>query len=263
MANSIGLIESRGLVALVEAADVILKNSPVNILGIHKLNNGLVSLAVYGESDYVQAAVDAGTEAGKKVGEIFSHSVVDNPAKELLNLFSELYQVKDEKIKISDSPKFMEQLKPRTEQIQKEKKVLVKNVQQVMETKTPSVSKFKEPRKIKVKVPLIKKEKVEKEIPVESKDDVLKSEKTLSTIERLRREALGIEEKKSTVKKDIDVKAKTISSKNSKIDFNEIEKMNVHKLRRYARDFEKFPIKGREISRANRDELVKLFETIV
>lgn len=64
MANSIGLIESRGIVALVEATDVILKNSPVKVLGIHKLNNGFVSLAVYGESDYVQAAVDAGTEAG-------------------------------------------------------------------------------------------------------------------------------------------------------------------------------------------------------
>ena len=42
MNNSIGLIESKGLVALVEAADVILKNSPVKVLGIHKLDNGLV-----------------------------------------------------------------------------------------------------------------------------------------------------------------------------------------------------------------------------
>jgi len=85
----------------------------------------------------------------------------------------------------------------------------------------------------------------------------------LSTIERLRREALGIEEKKNVVKQDTAVKIKNNSSKNSKIDFNEIEKMNVHKLRRYARGFEKFPIKGREISRANRDELVKLFETML
>lgn len=261
MANSIGLIESRGLVALVEAADVILKNSPVNILGIHKLNNGLVSLAVYGEPDYVQAAVDAGTEAGKKVGEIFSFSVVDNPPKELLNLFSELYEVKGEKIIISDSPKIFEQLKPLTEQNQKEKEILFENVHRVLETEKPAASKFEKARKMKSKAARIKEEKVEKKMPVKSKDNISRSDNTLSTIERLRREALGIEEK--TRKPKPDTQAKIISRNNSIIDFNEIEKMNVHKLRHYARGFEKFPIKGREISRANRDELVKLFESIV
>lgn len=46
------------------------------------------------------------------------------------------------------------------------------------------------------------------------------------------------------------------------IDFDAIGKMNVHKLRHYAREFPDFPIKGREISRANRNELVDLFNTI-
>ena len=91
MSNSVGLIESKGLVALIEATDVILKNSPVKFLGIHKLENGLVSLAVSGNSDYVRAAIDSGTEAGRKVGEIYSSSVIDNPTKELLELFSELF----------------------------------------------------------------------------------------------------------------------------------------------------------------------------
>ncbi len=71
MSNSIGLIESKGIVALIEAADVILKNSPVTILGIHKLDNGLVSLAVSGNSDYVRAAIESGVEAGRRVGEIW------------------------------------------------------------------------------------------------------------------------------------------------------------------------------------------------
>ena len=91
MSNSIGLIESKGIVALIEAADVILKNSPVTILGIHKLENGLVSLAVSGNSDYVKAAIESGSEAGRRVGEIYASSVVDNPSKELLDLFSELF----------------------------------------------------------------------------------------------------------------------------------------------------------------------------
>ena len=91
MSNSIGLVESKGLVALIEAADVILKNSPVVVLGIHKLENGLVTLAVTGNSDYVKAAIESGTEAGRRVGEIYASSVVDNPGKELLHIFSELF----------------------------------------------------------------------------------------------------------------------------------------------------------------------------
>ncbi|MCK7524848.1 MAG: BMC domain-containing protein [Ignavibacteriales bacterium] len=85
------MIESKGIVALIEAADVILKNSPVTILGIHKLDNGLVSLAVSGNSDYVRAAIESGVEAGRRVGEIYASSVVDNPGKDLLEIFSELF----------------------------------------------------------------------------------------------------------------------------------------------------------------------------
>lgn len=263
MVNSIGLIESRGLAALVEAADVILKNSPVKIMGINKLNNSLVSLAVYGEANYVKAAVDSGVEAGKKVGEIYSYAVVDNPTNELLNLFSELFQIKDEKSKISDFPKSVEQSNSRTEQIQKEKKVVPGNDQQTMESKLQTVSKVERPKKMKVKVHQVKEEKVEEEILIESKDQISKSDKTLSTIERLRREALGLKERKSTVKQNVDDKTKIFSNKIIKVDFKIIKEMNVHKLRRYARSFEKFPIKGREISRAKREELVKLFNSFV
>ena len=46
------------------------------------------------------------------------------------------------------------------------------------------------------------------------------------------------------------------------VDFDAIEKMNVHKLRHYAREFSNFPIKGRAISRASRNELVELFKSL-
>jgi len=91
MVNSIGLIESKGLVALIEAADVILKNSPVKILGIKKLDNGLVSLAVSGNRDYVKAAIDSAVEAGRRVGEIYASTVIDDPGVELMTLFSDLF----------------------------------------------------------------------------------------------------------------------------------------------------------------------------
>ena len=52
------------------------------------------------------------------------------------------------------------------------------------------------------------------------------------------------------------------SKKVGEVDFDAINKMNVHKLRHYAREFPEFPIRGRAISRANRDELVELFKSI-
>ena len=59
-----------------------------------------------------------------------------------------------------------------------------------------------------------------------------------------------------------DVKNENSTIKNSDADFELINQMNVHKLRHYARKFPDFPIKGREISRANRDELVEWFKSI-
>ena len=108
MLNSIGLIESKGLVALIEAADVILKNSPVKILGIKKLENGLVSLAVFGDSDYVNAAIESAVEAGRRVGEIYASTVVDDPGKELIDLFSDLFAINNT---IEDSLKKYPKLK--------------------------------------------------------------------------------------------------------------------------------------------------------
>jgi len=104
----------------------------------------------------------------------------------------------------------------------------------------------------------------------DEKDLNIESTKPLSTIERLRLEALGLENKNKKskeitvpAKKMIDEeKNKNINFKNSEADFELIDQMNVHKLRHYARKFPDFPIKGREISRANRDELVEWFKSI-
>jgi len=287
MANSIGLIESKGIVALIEAADVILKNSPVTILGIHKLDNGLVSLAVSGNSDYVKAAIESGVEAGRRVGEIYASSVVDNPGKELLEIFSELFPVNEISNHISD-------------EISTEKINFIDNTidsrtnpftTSIKQAKTESKREKSKPLQVTEIIPIhkIKKLKEKTDYQNNSKVDELKektieddkkvadekdlnieSTKPLSTIERLRLEALGLENKNKKskeitvpAKKMIDEeKNKNINFKNSEADFELIDQMNVHKLRHYARKFPDFPIKGREISRANRDELVEWFKSI-
>lgn len=286
MSNSIGLIESKGLVALIEAADVILKNSPVTILGIHKLENGLVTLAVSGNSDYVRAAIESGTEAGRRVGEIYASSVVDNPAKELLAMFGELFprdevfssapdEIKSLSINSDDkkadekSNLFASVVKQVKTEFKREKS---KPLQVTKITPIHKVKKIKGQTDIQNKPKLdetIEKkiEEIKKEII--QKDLIPETEKPLSTIERLRIEALGIEGKKkkskeiaAAEKKNDEVKNVISSNKSGVVDFEAIDRMNVHKLRHYAREFPNFPIKGREISRANRDELVEWFKTI-
>jgi len=284
MANSVGLIESKGLVALIEAADVILKNSPAKILGIHKLDNGLVSLAISGNSDYVKAAIEAGTEAGKRVGEIYSSAVIDNPTKELIKLFRDLFpdevvvnevvneiviEKVDEQINLkTDTSELTELLKPTIKfesKREKSKPILVTQVKPVIKIKKPN-TKQKDKPELKISLPSDTVEtKSEPENIIEIKND-----KSLSTIERLRQEALGLVDKKtqvkesevSTKKKVENIESKKIEIANSDVDIDAIKNMNVHKLRNYARQFPAFPIKGREISRANREELVELFKSI-
>ncbi len=286
MSNSIGLIESKGLVALIEAADVILKNSPVKILGVHKLNNGLITLVVLGDADYVKAAVESGTEAGRRVGEIYSFSVIENPAAELLNIFSELFPEGNISGKISDGNISLK-IQPTVEDIEDASALFASVAREVKPESKREKSKPLEITRLnqihKIKKNSIKKksdtiskidESLQKNIVDanhhnEEKDETDAAEKPLSTIERLRIEALGtgirktkIENRIATNKKKIKETNKiNLSSEEAEVDFDLISQMNVHKLRNYARKFSYFPIKGREISRANRDELVELFNT--
>ena len=79
MQQALGLIETRGLVAAIEAADAMLKAAKVQFLGRQKVKAGLMAVMVAGDVGAVKAAVDAGAAAGKKVGEIVSTHVIPRP----------------------------------------------------------------------------------------------------------------------------------------------------------------------------------------
>ena len=81
MANSeaIGLIETKGIVAAVEALDAALKAANVQFVEQHKVGSGLVAITIRGDVAAVRAAVDAGAESGGKVGEIVSVHVIARP----------------------------------------------------------------------------------------------------------------------------------------------------------------------------------------
>lgn len=271
MKKALGLIESKGLVALVEAADVILKNSPVEILWIKKLNNGLVTLAISGETDYVNAVMDSAVEAANRVGEVHSHSVIENPGDKLMALFADTFNdfntqnsdPKSGKNKIAEKESLLDSFQP----IVSEDSDVNEKVQEVKLTKKRSDNNRK--NRITKEVSnnqTYSDHKVKKNLEIDQKTnaDIVPN---LSTIERLRKEALGLSVNKSKSKIILETEKTEANDAsigmNNEIDLKSIQQMNVHKLRHYAREFENFPIKGRQISRANRDELVEIFKKII
>lgn len=77
--RALGLIETRGLVAAIEAADAMVKAANVKLIGKEKIGGGFVTVMVRGDVGAVKAATDAGAAAAKKVGEIVSVHVIPRP----------------------------------------------------------------------------------------------------------------------------------------------------------------------------------------
>ena len=83
MQQALGLIETRGLVAAIEAADAMVKAAKVKFLSRQKVKGGLVAIMVAGDVGAVKAAVDAGTAAGKRVGTVVSSHVIPRPHNDI------------------------------------------------------------------------------------------------------------------------------------------------------------------------------------
>lgn len=79
MRQALGLIETRGFVGSVEAADAMLKAADVELVKQEKVDAALVSVMVKGDVGAIQAAVDAGKEAAARVGELVSFHVIAHP----------------------------------------------------------------------------------------------------------------------------------------------------------------------------------------
>ncbi|MEE0955978.1 MAG: BMC domain-containing protein [Eubacterium sp.] len=81
--QALGMIETRGLTAAIEAADAMTKAADVHLVGTEKIGSGLVSVFVRGDVGAVRAAVDAGTTAASKLGELVATHVIPNPHEDV------------------------------------------------------------------------------------------------------------------------------------------------------------------------------------
>ena len=84
--NSLGMIETKGLVGAIEAADAMVKSANVQLVGKEQEGGGLVTVMVRGDVGAVKAATDAGAAAAEKVGELISVHVIARPHVEVDNI---------------------------------------------------------------------------------------------------------------------------------------------------------------------------------
>jgi ethanolamine utilization protein EutM len=208
------MVETRGLVASIEAADAMVKAAKVQLIGKEKVQGGLVTILVEGETAAVKSAIDAGAAAAQRIGELVSTHIIPRPDDQVEFILTKTVSVKEKPARVDE--KLISEKKPERKQKQKiaEQK---ENIEEIKPVNKPGPS---------------------------------------STIERLKKEALG---KAITLEKT----EKPKSSGEVRFTMADLEVMNVHQLRRFARGFDDFPIKGREISRANRGELLDFFKGLL
>ena len=228
MLLALGLIETKGLIGAIEAADAMVKAANVKLVSKEKITAALVTIKIVGEVAAVKSAVDAGAAAAQRVGQLVSAHVIPRPDDEIESLIYDLTVKLEREVPVQ----------PKTPK----EKVSVKEVIEKPHVDTL----FAEVEKKEKSVP---KKSVET-TPVKSRIEELKSE-ALAEVETVSDEEPQVEEAEEIVSD-----GKTVPT------VEELLELNVHKLRHLARSFENFPIKGRQISRANRDELIEHFNSI-
>lgn len=78
-ADALGMVETKGLIGAIEAADAMVKSANVTLVGYEKIGSGLVTVMVRGDVGAVKAATDAGASAAAAVGELVSTHVIPRP----------------------------------------------------------------------------------------------------------------------------------------------------------------------------------------
>jgi len=193
MSKALGLVETKGLIAAIEAADAMAKAANVRLVGKEKITAALVTIKVVGDVAAVQAAVDAGAAAAARVGQLVSIHVIPQPDQALEILF----------------PEIIEERSPSTKGKQVE-------VNSLKNDSSESASLFEQP------------------------------------------------EDSENIQGELDATADEEISSPILLDYadKDLMDMNVHELRHKARSTPGFPIQGRLISKAGRNELLQHFNQL-
>lgn len=290
MSKALGLVETKGLIGAIEAADAMAKAANVTIVGKEITKPAMVTIKVVGETAAVKHAVEAGAYAAQAVGQLVALHVIPQPDDQLSSIIPEISEpeetpppadpvTKSPRKKKPESAKSVDEAEKVTPLVDSGPPSAVLSVveeNQVTQPDVPDVPAKPIPEKPK-------KRKVVKEIPktetyntlFEQIEEVpekieLPEEKFPEPAPQKEEEqdivyyeeplvidsSEGIEE---TVMPEVHYLEEDVSETDLTQD---ILSMNVHQLRRLARSIPDFPIKGREISKANRTVLLDFLKGI-
>ncbi|HWR29252.1 MAG TPA: ethanolamine utilization microcompartment protein EutM [Negativicutes bacterium] len=90
MSEALGMVETKGLVGAIEAADAMVKAANVVLVGYEKIGSGLVTVMVRGDVGAIKAATDAGAAAAQRVGEVISVHVIPRPHMDVEKILPKL-----------------------------------------------------------------------------------------------------------------------------------------------------------------------------
>jgi len=88
--EALGMVETKGLVGAIEAADAMVKAANVSLVGYEKIGSGLITVMVRGDVGAVKAATDAGAAAAQRIGEVVSVHVIPRPHTEVERILPHL-----------------------------------------------------------------------------------------------------------------------------------------------------------------------------
>jgi microcompartment protein CcmL/EutN len=88
--EALGMVETKGLVGAIEAADQMVKTAGVELIGYGNADGGLISIYVRGDVGAVTASVEAGKEAARRVGELVTYHIIPMPFKDVEKILPEV-----------------------------------------------------------------------------------------------------------------------------------------------------------------------------
>lgn len=223
--ESIGLIETRGLLAAIESADVMAKSANIKILEKIYVGGGLVSITICGDVGAVKSAVEAGASAVKRLGEslLVSNHVIARPREELGSI-----------IKVDS---LIEKEESALEEVLTAVKVVETNDEKELEEKFQSELKF------------------ESEICFESscKDEILNCE-----VEEITSKKIENIDYKNIVDSLVKEKIDQLASENKMIEIEKsLKESKISMLRKLIKEYKSFTLASKSISKLSKEDLIK------
>ncbi|WP_283591857.1 BMC domain-containing protein [Clostridium butanoliproducens] len=231
--KALGLIETKGLLAAVEAADAMVKSADVSIIEKTYVGGGLVTISVTGDVGAVKASIEAGVAAVKKLDEEFliSNHVIPRPHEELDSIIGP-----NTPPEVLEVPSVTEEVEDETDSKKIEQIEEAKDLEEAEETNVEQVEEVIEAT-----------EKTEGKIEKNQDQDAL--EMDLDELHKLDLENLH--------KDDID---NLVSKNGIEKTLLVLSKLKVIKLRNLAREYKDFGITGRATSKAGKNTLINKFK---